>query len=98
MIEILKLIEANKLRAERRGKVLALAWAQAHRHLDTLQVAGAPIIHDGEAGDIIQGSIVRGNIAALFLDDAGKLQLVVELLAAMRGGHRVVLPNDAGNV
>ena len=70
------------------AKSLPLLGPQADRHLDALKVAGAPVVHDREAGDDVQRPVVVGQVAALLADHAGQLELVIERLAAARRRHR----------
>ena len=80
------------------AKSFPFARAQAHGHLLALKVAGAPVVHDREAGDDLQRPVVGGDIAAFLTDDAGQLELEVERLAAQRRPDRLVGADHAGGV
>ncbi len=93
-----KLVEGDEVGAEGGGEVLPLAGPEADGHLGALEVAGAPVVHDGEAGDPVEGTVVVGQVATGLADDAGELQLVIQRLAAAGGEDGVVGPDDAGGV
>src|SRR5262245_23968945 len=50
-IAVSELRERDELRTERRRKILALTRPEADGHFGSLQIAGAPVIHDREPGD-----------------------------------------------
>src|SRR5712692_5759846 len=60
--------------AKRGGKVFALAGSQVELHVLALEVARAPVVHDGIARDIT-GSFLYRDIFAVVPNHAGNFQL-----------------------
>ena len=76
-IAVGQLVEAHKLGAERGCEVFSLARAQPDGHLEALQVACAPVVHDGKSRDALERAIVGGKIRSGLADHAGQFQLVI---------------------
>src|SRR5439155_4996044 len=64
----LDLVLRHEPRAERRRGVLALGRAEPHLHLAALHVAGAPVIEQAEADDVV-GGVLRVEVEAVAPDD-----------------------------
>src|SRR5579884_2059068 len=75
--------------AERGSEIFAFAGAEIELHVATLEVARAPVVHDGIARDILVGLFHR-NVFALAPDDAGDLQFDIQFLAALRVGNGLI--------
>ena len=94
-VAVPQLGERHQSRPERRGEVLALARPQADGHLGALQVAGGPVVHDGEARRRTPAPIVGRQIAGRGADHAGQFQFVIEGRAAVRCPDRIAVADDA---
>src|SRR5205807_6833790 len=77
-VEVGDLIRGDKAGPDGRGEVLPLGWPQAAGHLLELDVPRAEVVHDRVASDVGR-RLLFGDIPAGAPDDAGQLQLVVQL-------------------
>src|SRR5271157_5726009 len=95
-IAVGRLVGAHKLGAERGCEVFPLARAQPDGHLEALQVARAPVVHDRESRDAVERAIGGGKVTSRLADHAGQFQLVIERLAVAGTPDVGLVADDAG--
>src|SRR4029434_3144256 len=83
--------------AQRARRVLPFGGPEARLHLVALEVATAPVVKDGEAGNVRE-SVRLGDIAGFPADDRSQLQLVIELFRSGWVGHGVLWTENAKRV
>ncbi len=77
-------------------EIFPLARAQPDGHLEALQVARAPVVHDRESRDAVERAIVGGKVTSGLADHAGQFQLVIERLAVVGNPDVGLVADDAG--
>src|SRR4029450_10425688 len=83
--------------AHRARRVFPFGGPEARLHLIALEVATAPVVKNGEAGNVRE-SVRLGDIAGFPADNRSQLELVIELLRSGWVGNGVLRTENAKRV